>query len=259
MQLYHRYLPAAVPSTKTIIILHGLLGSSDNWLTLAKYLTSDYNVYLLDQRNHGQSNWADKWDYEAMEQDLLEFLKTQNLQSIILIGHSMGGKTAMFFASKNPTYLSHLIIVDIAPKYYAPHHQNILDGLNSIKLSAVTSRQEADEVLASYVFSLDTRQFLLKNLYRNTEGKFAWRINLSLITNQIEHIGEALPNDAVFFGKTLFVRGSKSDYIQIPVDEALIYTHFPHAQLATVENAGHWVQAEQPQAFLLVIKKFLNL
>ncbi len=244
-------------SGQNIVILHGLLGSSDNWYSLAKQLAEQHQVFLLDQRNHGLSGWSDDWNYEVMVQDLHEFITENALQSIVLIGHSMGGKVAMLYAGKYPERLSKLVIVDIAPRHYPPHHQQILEGLQSIDLASLTSRQEADTQLAYHITALDTRQFLLKNLYRKPDNSFGWRMNLEVIVNNIEEVGKAFPANLQYAGKTIFIRGEKSGYITA-TDEPEIKGFFPEATLATVEGAGHWVQAEQPQRFMDVLLEFLQ-
>jgi pimeloyl-ACP methyl ester carboxylesterase len=255
MKLHTRILGE---SGQPLIILHGLMGSSDNWFTLGKQLAENYQVFLVDQRNHGLSAWNEEWHYDAMAEDLKELIIEHQIQTPIVIGHSMGGKTAMLFAGKYPEMLAKLVVVDIAPRYYAPHHQTILEGLNSIHLASLTSRQEADNQLAMYIKELDTRQFLLKNLYRQPNNSFAWRMNLEVITAQIEQVGKSFPENLQYVGKTLFIRGEKSNYIT-QADEASILQSFPQAEIATVAHAGHWVQAEQPQGFLNVLIPFLNI
>jgi len=239
-----------------IVILHGLLGSSDNWFTLGKHLGEKHQVFLLDQRNHGLSAWSDTWHYEAMMSDLHAFIQENALENPVVIGHSMGGKVAMLYAGMYPEALAKLVVVDIAPRYYAPHHQAILEALNSLELATITSRQEADTRLAIHIKEADTRQFLLKNLYRKPDNAFAWRMNLDIITKHIEEVGKAFPANLSYEGDTLFIRGEKSNYIQNE-DTPLIKHHFPKAQIATVADAGHWVQAEQPQGFLDVLLPFI--
>lgn len=253
MKLHTRILGNGQP----LIILHGLMGSSDNWFTLGKQLAEKYQVFLVDQRNHGLSEWSEEWHYETMVRDLVELIQDHHIINPIVIGHSMGGKTAMLFAGKHADLLQKLVVVDIAPRYYPPHHQTILAGLNSINLASATSRQEVDAQLALHIPALDTRQFLMKNLYRKADNSFAWRMNLPVITEKIEEVGQSFPENLHYAGKTLFIRGEKSDYITVQ-DEVTISTFFPKGQIATVANAGHWVQAEQPQAFMQVLLPFLE-
>ncbi len=242
---------------QSLVILHGLMGTLDNWVTLAgQFAEWGLSVYLVDQRNHGRSPHSDEWNYEVMASDLAEFIETHQLENPIVLGHSMGGKTVMRFASEHADKLSKLIVADIAPKYYAPHHQRILEGLNAIDPSLLKSRGEADKELASYISEMGVRQFLLKNLYRNEDKEFAWRMNLPVITENIEIVGEALPEAYGYEGPTLFVRGERSDYI-LDADWLAIERQFPKATLATVNGAGHWLHAEKPVEFMEAVKGFI--
>ena len=254
MNLYYRSLGE---QGKVIIILHGLFGSSDNWLTVGKKLSEHHRVYLLDQRNHGQSFHDDDFTYDAMALDLHQFVQKNKIKNFVLIGHSMGGKVAMQYASRNSIEIETLIVVDIAPKYYPVHHQDILSSLASINLETLKSRNEANQLLSKNVPEAGTRQFLLKNLGRDTLGKFRWKINLTGITQGIENVGEALSVDAHFDGPTLFIRGAKSNYI-LDTDFAASKVHFPDSALATIPDAGHWVHAEQPEKLLTTIEEFIH-
>lgn len=251
MDLFYRELGKGTP----IIILHGVFGSSDNWLTPAKLLADSYKLYLVDQRNHGQSPKNDEFTYTTMANDLRHFIEERNIFKPIIVGHSMGGKVAMTFASLNPEKLGKLIVVDIAPKYYPPHHEKILEGLNAINLKSIKSRQEADEILASYESELGVRQFLLKNLYRNPNNEFEWRINLPIITQKIDNVGEALSEGVRIDVPTLFIRGGKSPYIS-GNDEEHIRDIFSRVEIKTIEGAGHWVQAEKPHEFVSTVRAF---
>ena len=253
MNLYNRELGEGNPP---IVILHGVFGSCDNWLTVSKGLAETNKIHLLDARNHGQSPHSEEFNYDLMADDLEEFIIQNKLVNPIIIGHSMGGKTAMKFASKHPTLYSKMIVVDISPRYYPPHHHSILAGLEAIKLGALQSRQEADDILKSFEPSLGVRQFLLKNLYRNEQNGFSWRMNLNVIKSKIENIGEPLDVNSKITNPTLFIRGANSNYI-LETDIELINSIFSDAKIATVENAGHWVQAERPTEFLDEVKKFI--
>ncbi len=254
MMLYHQELGK---QGKEIVIIHGLFGCSDNWLTIGRALADEYKIYLIDQRNHGKSFHSSQWTYEAMAKDLHEFIEAKNLQNPILLGHSMGGKTAMYYACTYfPTKIEKLIVVDIAPKSYPLHHQHILEGLQAIDLQKLTARKEAEEILNHYVKEASTKAFLLKNLYREGE-KWAWRINLPIIAEQIANVGEGLHTNLSFDEPTLFIRGEKSDYI-LDEDFELIRYYFPQARIETIPEAGHWLHAEKPQEFLEVVKNFLK-
>ena len=252
MNLFFREVGEGTP----IVILHGLFGSSDNWLSIAKVLAEKHKVYSLDQRNHGQSPPSDLWNYDVMVEDLREFLIQHQIDTPVIIGHSMGGKVAMQFAISYPEMLAKLIVVDIAPKYYPVHHDTILEGLNSIDLNALQSRNEADQQLSRYVPEIGTRQFLLKNLARTPEG-FQWKINLPVIEQNIEGIGVGLNAKEYFDKPTEFIRGANSNYIK-DEDEFEIKSIFPNSILVTIANAGHWVHAEQPEVFLEKLKAFID-
>ena len=259
MKLFFReYLPAdASASKQTLVILHGLFGSSDNWLTQARFLSNNnYKVYTIDQANHGLSYHSTSFDYATMVRDLKEFIDDQKLEQPVILGHSMGGKTAMNFALAHPDSLSKLIVVDIAPRYYDLEHYTILKGLNAIAIDTITSRNEADEVLAGYVHESDVRQFLLKNLQRKAEGGFSWKINLPLITEQLANIGVDLQYPGKFDKPSLFIRGRRSNYVR-DSDLDRIKEVFPQASLETMET-GHWVQAEKPQEFVDIIMNWLS-
>lgn len=245
-----------------LVILHGLFGSSDNWLTLGRKLAEQYKVYLVDQRNHGRSPWSNEWDYQLMAEDLLEFIQTHKLDNFILLGHSMGGKTAMNYAARYyPSKIEKLVVVDIAPKSYPIHHDTIVAGLRSLDLSQINSRKEADDQLAKKVEEVGVRQFLLKNLYRpKTEGsdkKFAWRINLPVIGDNLDKMSMGLPDNFEFDGPTLFIRGLRSNYIK-DEDNTLIQQYFPNAVIRSIAEAGHWVHAEKPQVFLETLLEFIQ-
>ncbi len=245
-----------VGTGKPLVILHGLFGSADNWLSIARELDKEFTMYLVDQRNHGDSPHDDEWNYEVMVEDLKELLDDEGLDKAYLMGHSMGGKTVMNFALKYPERVEKLIVADIAPRYYPVHHESILEGLNSLDLKTINSRKEADDTLANYISEPGIRQFLLKSLGRDSDG-FAWKINLPVITKNIENVGEALPEGESFEGPTLFLAGANSNYIQ-QKDLPEILEFFPNYELEFVQNAGHWLHAEQPHAVVEEIRKFLK-
>ncbi len=245
-------------SGESLIILHGLFGSLDNWMTLAKILSEDFEVFIVDQRNHGQSPHNNEFNYDAMADDLYEFINTHQIVDPIVLGHSMGGKTAMQFAMNYPTKLSKLIVVDIAPKSYPVHHRGIIDGLLSLDFNKIKSRGEADKILSTHIEEASTRQFLLKNLYWVEKSKLAWRFNLPVINQKIEIIGEGLQNISVFEKPTLFIRGELSNYI-IESDYKNILEIFPNSTIETISNSGHWVHAENPTEFLTFVTSFLLL
>ncbi len=240
------------------IILHGFLGMGDNWKTLGKqFSASNYQVHLVDQRNHGRSFHDDAFDYELMVEDLKHYCETNNLKDIVLLGHSMGGKTAMLFATKYPELVSKLIVADISPRYYPVHHDAILEGLSSLDFSEVKSRTAADATLSSYIHDAGTRLFLLKNLYWKAKGQLGMRINLEVLKENVTEVGEALPIQATYTKDTLFLRGDKSEYIG-EADEPIIKNHFPNYKLVTIANAGHWLHAENPKDFYSAVITYLE-
>ena len=239
-----------------LVILHGLFGSLDNWFSIAKELVDHYTLYLVDQRNHGDSPHSNDWNYGVMVEDLRELLDAEGLDSVYLMGHSMGGKTVMNFAVTYPEPVRKLIVGDIAPRHYPIHHQRILEGLNALNLQTLQSRKEADDQLAAFIPELGIRQFLLKSLGRDANG-FAWKINLPVITEQIEEVGKALEEGTIFDGPTLFLGGANSSYIQ-QQDLPDINTHFPNSEWVSIPDAGHWLHAEQPEAVVKAIRRFLG-
>ena len=239
------------------IILHGFLGMGDNWKTHAKNLSEkEYCVHLVDQRNHGRSFWSDKFDYDVMVNDLLQYLNHHGIKQCVVLGHSMGGKTAMAFALNYPDRVQKLIIADIAPKYYAPHHQKILAGLSTLNLEEVSSRKAAAEHLKNFIPEAGTRQFLLKNLYWVSEGKLGLRINVAVLKNAAEAIGAAIQSQKQYHQPTLFLYGGNSNYIN-PMTDTEILKYFPKAEIIEIKGAGHWLHAEKPLLFFKTLTQWL--
>ncbi len=241
-----------------LLILHGFLGMSDNWKTLAtQYAEYGFEVHALDIRNHGRSFHSDDFSYEIMTQDILDYCKANNLNNIDIIGHSMGGKVAMLFATTYSGMVEKLIIADIGPKFYEQHHQSILAGLNAVDFSKKPSRAEVEEILSSYIPDFGTRQFLMKSLFWQEAGQLAFRFNLEVFNKKIDEIGKALPENAIFSKPTLFIRGGNSNYI-LDEDLEAIKLHFPDSKLETIPNVGHWLHAENPKLFLEKTLEFLK-
>lgn len=242
---------------KPFVILHGFLGMSDNWKTLGKKFSEEgFEVHLVDQRNHGRSFHDDNFNYETLSEDLRHYFEAHNLSEAIVLGHSMGGKTAMLFATQNPNLVSKLIVADISPRFYPIHHDAILEGLSSLDFSEIKSRGAADKQLANYVSDFGTRQFLLKNLYWKEKGQLALRMNLQVLKENVSEVGEALPLHAKFEKETLFLRGDKSEYIALQ-DETIIKQHFSNVNIVTIANAGHWLHAENPDDFFNEVMQFI--
>lgn len=268
MQLFFRTEGIGFP----IVIIHGLYGSSDNWLSIAKMLTTNHQIYLIDQRNHGRSPNTNEHTYEAMKNDLIEFFDTHRIDKAIVMGHSMGGKTAMCFAADYPERVEKLIVVDIAPKdYFLLHdqtheeqHSNILRAMLDIDFSEIESRKQIEFFLNNRINDLQVVQFLLKSVQRNKEDKnFEWRLNVPVLYNSLTEIirginaqwfEDRLP---IFQYPVLFIKGANSNYI-LPEDFVTIQRIYPYCQIIEIPNAGHWLHAEQPQLFLEVVSKFIK-
>ena len=240
------------------VILHGFLGMGDNWKTVGKQIAErGYEVHLVDQRNHGRSPHADTFSYATLVEDLKQYYKDNKLSNSLLLGHSMGGKTAMQFSCLYPESVEKLVVADISPKYYPPHHQDILQGLQALDFDKIISRKEADQKLSSYINDAGVRLFLLKNLVRTDQQSFGLRINLKSLAENSEEIGKALPENYNYKGKVLFLKGENSKYITNE-DTALIQQHFPNSHVDTIPKAGHWLHAENPLVFLEKLYGFIE-
>ncbi|MBK7409473.1 MAG: alpha/beta fold hydrolase [Saprospirales bacterium] len=252
MELNHKVLGHGDP----VIILHGLFGTLDNWQTVGRLLSEDYQVFLVDQRNHGRSPDIPEHTYEGMVNDLDYFMEFNWIHHTYLIGHSMGGKTAMQYALHHPDKVRKLVVIDIAPKAYAGGHEGIFEALRSLDLTQVKERGDAEAHLRKYIDSYGVLQFLLKNLSRGKDGTYSWKMNLPVLHEHYQDILGEVEGDTPYEGPTLFIRGSESPYIQ-DSDWPRILDFFPNAQLATVEGAGHWVHADAPEELLELLRTFL--
>lgn len=243
---------------RPLLIIHGFLGMSDNWKTIGGQFAADgFQVHLLDLRNHGKSFHSDEFSYEVMVQDVYDYCKAHDLEKVNIIGHSMGGKTAMLFAVTYPEMVEKLIVADIGPKFYPQHHQTIFEALNAVDFSKKPSRNEVEEIMSRYITDFGTRQFLLKNLYWLEPGQLAFRFNLAVFNNNKDAIGKPLPDNSVFDKQALFIRGGNSDYV-LDEDFDNIKQYFPDAVLETIPNAGHWLHAENPKLFYEITGSFLK-
>jgi len=243
---------------KPFVILHGFLGMGDNWKTMGKKIAEQgFQVHLLDQRNHGRSGHSDEFSYHLMTEDLKEYCSVNGLESINLLGHSMGGKTAMLFAVKYPNMINDLMIVDIGPKYYPLHHQDILDGLNSLDFEILKSRGDVDNELSAYVPEMGVRMFLLKNLYWKQKDELGLRLNLESLIKNASEIGKELEENFIYQGETLFLKGEKSNYI-LENDLVRIKRQFPDHILKEISDAGHWLHAENPKDFIREVLEFVK-
>ncbi len=270
MELFFRKYGESGPP---MVIVHGLYGSGDNWVSVAKELSDNFEVYVVDQRNHGQSPHSDTHDYPSMRDDLCDFMDGQGIEKAVLIGHSMGGKTIMSFAIAWPERVQSLISVDVAPKSYhdlalnshaAANHAGIIDAMLELDMSDAVSREDVDQALRPRIGSDRVRSFLLKNVRRDSDGSFSWRINLKVLRNNLDlimgglEVDRAISEGGITGFPTLFVSGSNSDYINTE-DHLLIRSVFPVADIVTIPNSGHWVHAEQPALLVKNIRYFLDI
>jgi esterase len=265
VKLFYREIGEGEP----LIILHGLYGSSDNWMSIAKELSKCFKIFVLDQRNHGQSPHSTEQNYAVMANDLLEFYNDLRIEKAIIIGHSMGGKVAMQFTIDNPEKVVSLVVVDIAPWTHLSEsesshqiieeHQHIVNALMSIPIKIISSRFEADVILSQWINNSGIRQFLLKNLKREIDGSFSWKFNLPVLAaNLYLLIGGINPENTQSNCQTLFIKGDRSNYIPDSRIGEIIKV-FPNSRVLSIKNAGHWVHSEKPNEFLAEVLKFLKL
>jgi esterase len=247
----------AVGKGDPLIILHGLLGSADNWRSMSRRLGVYYQVFAVDLRNHGRSPHSEIFDYDVMTADLREFMEHQALRRIMLLGHSMGGKVAMQFAIKYSEQVDKLVIVDIAPKPYELSQRYILEALRSLDLTRYKSFADVDAALAAKISEKSLRQFLLKNLARDEDGRLHWKIHLEAIDRNYDKLSREVVSERSFDKPALFIRGGRSNYIEDD-DAQLIQQIFPQAEIVTLPEAGHWVHVEAPEEFFQTVLNFLN-
>ncbi|MEI6311723.1 MAG: alpha/beta fold hydrolase [Bacteroidota bacterium] len=239
-----------------LIILHGLLGSLDNWQSIAKYWGQRFQVITMDARNHGRSIHIDTFSYTIMMQDVIDTMNHLQIAKAIFVGHSMGGKTAMYLALHHPERILKLAVIDIAPIDYEAHHEDVFKALHAVPIEHIQERKEAEQIIAQYVAENDVIQFLMKGLYRKEDNSFAWRFNVKDLYNSYDNILSFETTSLSYSGDVIFIKGSKSKYIQTK-DEVRIQTYFPNAQIESIEDAGHWVHAEKPKEFLQIMDLFL--
>jgi esterase len=247
----------ALGQGEPLIVLHGLFGMLDNWQTIGTELSERNMVYLVDQRNHGKSPHAPQMNYSLMAEDIVHLMNREGITSATILGHSMGGKTAMQTAIEFPDRVNKLIVADIAPKGYPPGHDEIFEALYSIDLAKVHYRSDAEDVLLQKIEDFGVRQFLLKNLQRNKDGTYSWKMNLDVLRDDYAHIRGPVSTDN-YNGPSLFIRGERSGYI-LDEDWPAIQEQFPMAKLETIEDAGHWVHADQPDKLFNHVLRFMLL
>jgi esterase len=255
MDLFYREFGSGKP----LIILHGLFGQSDNWVSVGKRLAAHFHVYIPDQRNHGQSPHTSTHTFQAMADDLAAFTETHGIHDPVIIGHSMGGKVAMTYALENPAMVSKLVIVDISPRQYPERevHTRVMTQMLGIDLEKAGTRTEVTQILNERIPDERIRMFILKNLYYRLNGKLGWRLNLDAISNSMDQLFEAVSAEGVFTGPALFIRGGKSDYVP-DEDFPLIRQLFPQSEIRTIAEASHWVHADAPAELILLLDEFLK-
>lgn len=254
MQLFHKHHPG--PGAP-LVILHGLYGNQGNWSPQARQLAQDFDVYAFDARNHGQSPWADTMTLAEMAADVADTMQSLGLSSAHLLGHSMGGKTAMLLALTQPALVRSLAVVDIAPIAYEHAVGTEINALSGLALAGLESRSDADSQLADNVPQKFVRDFLLTNLQRAEDGSWKWRINVPVLSKSFREVTGWPSNAGIYDGPTLFIKGERSSYI-LPEYQAATLQQFPRAQLKVINGAGHWVHSEKPDAVLRLIRNFLQ-
>jgi len=265
MKLFHRKYGSGPP----LVILHGLYGSSDNWVTLAKKLSDSFTVYLPDQRNHGQSPHSNTHDYDSMRDDLFELVNDLSLKKFFLAGHSMGGKTAISFALKWPEMLNGLLIADISPFTYETdghsaysQHSVILNTILSFDVNKISTRNEAEKLLLENIPSEKERGLILKNLQRTAENRFVWKLNAESLLKNLDKIMEGIKRQTDFNQQitgfpVVFLKGGNSDYIPEGDFRSILHV-FPAADIIEVPGAGHWIQVDKPDEVVKYLKKLME-
>ncbi len=244
-------------SGEPLIILHGFLGSLDNWHTLATKFGAYFRTFAIDQRNHGKSFHSESHSLQTMVDDLKEFIQYHNLKNVNLLGHSMGGKVVMEFALQNPDLANKIIVADIAPRKYKAGHDDVFAALHAVDLSKIETRKQAEEAMIPYLPDFGVRQFVLKNLDRNENGDYKWKMNLRVLYRDYEEVTKEIEGGRSFENPVLFLKGSNSLYIK-ETDIPKISELFPYFKLETIENAGHWLHAEQPEKVYQLVINFLE-
>ena len=254
MQILHsKIIGEGVP----LLILHGYFGMSDNWKSLGNKFAEGFQTHLIDQRNHGRSFHSTNFNYDCLADDLFRYVIHHNLKKIVLLGHSMGGKTAMLFAVKYPKFVDKLIVADISPRYYQPHHNEILKALNSVNFTNQNTRKLVDQKIAELIPDTGVRSFLLKNVYWKEKGILGYRFNLKSLTDNNIEVGKELPLNTSFKGKVLFISAGDSGYINNE-DLFLIKAHFPNSSVTIMSDVGHWLHAENPNLFYKLVINFIS-
>jgi esterase len=256
MEILHAKIYGQNQSGTPLLVFHGLFGMLDNWGTFGKEMEEFFPVHLIDLRNHGKSFHSTEMSHDVLAADILHYMEFHHLETVHLLGHSLGGKAVMQFAMNHPQKIEKLIVVDISPKAYPPHHQCIIKALESVNFDVVKSRGEVEEILSQYIPEKSVVFFLSKSLFWTENKKLEWRFNLKTLAEKYSEFVSNAIKFGVYTGETLFIAGAQSNYI-LPQDEFLIKQQFPNSSVVSIEKAGHWVHAENPTDFNKVVKDFL--
>lgn len=256
MEILHSKIYGEERTEMPLLVFHGLFGMLDNWGSFGKEFGALMPTHLIDLRNHGRSFHSDSMSHDDLANDILHYMQFHNIEKANLLGHSLGGKAVMQFAINFPEKVHKLIVVDISPKAYPPHHQGIIKALQSVDFEAVQTRQDVEKVLENYIHEKSVIQFLMKNLYWTDDKKLAWRFNLKTLAEKYTEFVSKAIRFGIFSGPTLFVAGANSNYI-LPQDEFLIKQQFPNSKIIKIANAGHWVHADNPADFNAAVRDFL--
>ncbi|RRQ45928.1 alpha/beta fold hydrolase [Chryseobacterium sp. SC28] len=256
MEILHSKIYGEERTEMPLLVFHGLFGMLDNWGSFGKEFGALMPTHLIDLRNHGRSFHSDSMSHDDLANDILHYMQFHNIEKANLLGHSLGGKAVMQFAINFPEKVHKLIVVDISPKAYPPHHQGIIKALQSVDFEAVQTRQDVEKVLENYIHEKSVIQFLMKNLYWTDDKKLAWRFNLKTLAEKYTEFVSKAIRFGIFSGPTMFVAGANSNYI-LPQDEFLIKQQFPNSKIIKIANAGHWVHADNPADFNAAVRDFL--
>lgn len=256
MEILHSKIYGEERTETPLLVFHGLFGMLDNWGSFGKEFGELMTTHLMDLRNHGRSFHSDSMSHDDLANDILNYMEFHKIEKANLLGHSLGGKAVMQFAINFPEKLNKLIVADISPKAYPPHHQGIIKALQTVDFETVASRQDVEKVLGEYIHEKFVIQFLMKNLYWTEDKKLTWRFNLNTLAEKYTEFVSNAIKFGVFKGPTLFVAGANSNYI-LPQDSLLIKQQFPDSKIIKIANAEHWVQANNPVDFNAAVKDFL--
>ncbi|OJF68326.1 alpha/beta hydrolase [Alteromonas sp. V450] len=240
-----------------LVLIHGLFGSADNLSIVKRHFEPRFNILSVDLPDHGESPWTEAFDISSAANSVFNILQSLDIKKTAILGHSLGGKVAMRLALSHSEAITHLIVADIAPSAYNHSHQTVFDGLNAVPLDSINSRKEADAIMAEHIREAGVRQFLLKSLFKNDDGNWAWRFNIKGLMKSYEHIIDWETTDQTFTGITLFIKGAESDYIT-SANRQDIAKYFPNAKAHIIEGTGHWLHAEKPRAFNSVVERTLT-